>query len=223
MGKVKDGMVNKKLVNKTAKNVKNFKPYSSAFTREPFLFYEMRITARLMGEKLSDEEIIKHIAEENMFQYPTEKSLQRMARACIRRLRAMGDESLVCALAERPFYDAKQICLYAMMKEYRIIWEFMVTVIGEKYRLNEFSFGKSDVNIFFLRLQEQEDTIAGWSESTITKLKQVMVKILVENEYMDNGKADHLNLVWLNPVLEEAIRKNHDDAALPAFNCFLSI
>lgn len=195
-------------------------PYSSALTREQFLFYEMRITARLMCEGLSEKEAIKRIVEENLFQYPTEKSVQKIALTCVRRLKGMEDEILVASIASQPFQEAKQVCLYAMMKQYRMVWEFMITVIGEKYRLKEYSFGKRDLNIFFLRLQEQEDYVAAWSDSTITKLKQVMVKILVENEYIDNRKASHLNSVWLNPVLEEAIRRKQDYAALPAFNCF---
>ena len=47
-----------------------------------------------------------------------------------------------------------------------------------------------------------------------------MVKILVENEYLDNIKADHINPVWLNSTLENAIRNNSDERALTAFNCF---
>ena len=48
----------------------------------------------------------------------------------------------------------------------------------------------------------------------------MIIKVLVENEYLDNIKADHINPVWLNPVLENAIRNNNDDRALSAFNCF---
>ena len=46
-------------------------PYYGAgsITREQFLFYEMRTTARLMNGGLSDEEILKRIIEENLFQY----------------------------------------------------------------------------------------------------------------------------------------------------------
>ena len=88
-------------------------PYIASLTREPFLFYEMRSTAKL-------------------------------------------------------------ICLYAMMKQSRLVWEFMLTVIGEKYRLRDTSFGKIDLNTFFMRLQEQNDTVASWSDSTVTKLKQIM-------------------------------------------------
>jgi hypothetical protein len=44
--------------------------------------------------------------------------------------------------------------------------------------------------------------------------------MLVENEYLDSIKADHINPVWLNPGLENAIRNNNDDRVLTAFNCF---
>lgn len=197
-------------------------PYkgSGQITREQFLFYEMRTTAKLMEEGLEENEIIQRIVDDNLFQYPTEKSIQQMAKTCISRLKEMDDESLITAIATQPTDTAKQICMYAMMKQYRLMWDFMITVIGEKYRMQNFSFSKMDVNVFFMQLQEQDDYVAGWSDSTVSKIRQVIIKVLVENEYLDNIKADHINPVWLNPVLENAIRNNSDDRALAAFNCF---
>lgn len=197
-------------------------PYkgSGQITREQFLFYEMRTTAKLMEEGLEENEIIQRIVDDNLFQYPTEKSIQQMAKTCINRLKGMDDESLITAIATQPTDTSKQICMYAMMKQYRLIWDFMITVIGEKYRMQNFSFSKMDVNVFFMQLQEQDDYVAGWSDSTVSKIRQVIIKVLVENEYLDNIKADHINPVWLNPILENAIRNNNDDRALSAFNCF---
>ena len=195
-------------------------PYIASLTREPFLFYEMRTTAKLLTSGLSDEETVAQIAAENLFQYPTEKSIARMAKACIKRLQAMEDADLIHAIATQPTEIAKQICLYAIMKQSRLVWEFMLTVIGEKYRLKDSSFGRIDLNTYFIRLQEQDDTVASWSEGTITKLKQVLAKILVETEYLDDVRADHLNPVYLHPILENAIRSHGDLAVLPAFNCF---
>lgn len=196
-------------------------PYKASLTREQFLFYEMRTTAKLYTEGLTEEQIIERISMENLFQYPTEKSLRRMAQGCISRLKTLHDDALIEAIATQPSEVSKQICLYAMMKNSRLVWEFMVKVIGEKYRLRDCSFGKIDLNVFFMRLQEQDDTVAGWSESTITKLKQVLIKILIENEYLDNVKSETLNPVLISSVLENAIHCNNDDAVLPAFNCFM--
>lgn len=200
----------------------NSSPYkgSAQITREQFLFYEMRTTAKLICEGLEDNEIIDRIVEDNLFQYPTEKSIRRMAKACIVRLKGICDIDLVEAVASQSSETAKQICLYAMMKQYRLVWDFMITVIGEKYQMQNFSFSQMDVNVFFMQLQEQDDYVAGWSESTIKKIRQVLIRVLAENEYLDDIKADHINPVWPSPVLENAIRSNNDDRALAAFNCF---
>ena len=194
-------------------------PYNAAITREQFLFYEMRTTAKLVCEGLSNDEVADRIVKENLFQYPTEKSVRKMALACIRRLECMEDQSLVQALATQPSDVSKQICLYAMMRQYRLVWDFMLTVIGNKYRLLDTSFGKIDLNTFFMRLQEQDDWVATWSDSTVTKLKQVLQKLLVENEYLDSTDADHINPVLISPLLENAIREAGQEIVLPAFNC----
>jgi hypothetical protein len=173
-----------------------------------------------MTEGRSGEVAVVKIIEENLFQYPTEKTVKRIASACVRRLEGMNDDSLIVAIATQPVDVAKQICLYAMMKDSRLIWDFMLTVVGVKYKLMDTSFGRIDLNTFFLRLQEQDDAVATWSEQTITKLKQVITRVLVETEYLDSTRSEKINPVYLHPILENAIRSNNDDIILPAFNHF---
>lgn len=201
------------------KTLKDASPYSAVLTREQFLFYETRITAKLLEEGLSREEVIDRIVAENLFQYPTEKSIRRMALVCCHRLEALNDKTLQSAIATQPSEVAKQICLYAMMKQYRLVWDFMITVIGSKYRNFDMSFGKIDLNTFFARLQEQDSWVATWSDSTVAKIKQVLAKILVENDYLDSISSDHLNPVLISTLLENGIRSNNDNIALAAFNC----
>ena len=199
--------------------LKENSPYSATITREQFLFYEMRTTAKLVCEGLDHEAVAARIVQANLFQYPTEKSVRKMALACLRRLDTMEDPSLVEAIAEQPSDVSKQICLYAMMRQYRLVQDFMLTVIGEKYRKLDSSCGKIDLNVFFQRLQEQDDCVATWSDSTITKLKQVLQKLLVDNEYLDSADATRLNPVLISPLLENAIRADGQEYLLPAFNC----
>ncbi len=199
--------------------LKNSSPYSGGLTREQFLFYEMRSTAQLKAEGLSDKETIEKIISDNLFQYPTEKSISNMASVCIRRLNALENDALVSAIAELPSSASKQICLYEMMRQYRLVWDFMVTVIGEKYLHLNYSFSRSEIKTFLMSLQEQDDWVASWSESTITKIGQVLVRILIETEYLDDGKTDHINPVLIHPILENAIREAGLNTALPAFNC----
>ena len=195
-------------------------PYNGSLTREQFLFYEVRITARLLLTGLSDEEIIKQIMDENLFQYPTEKSIRNLAGVCLKRLHALNDETLVQAIATQSSETAKQICLYAMMKQNRLVWDFMITVIGEKYRMRDTAFNRVDLNAFFIRLQEQDDKVATWSEATIKKIMSVLVGTLIETGYLDNNRARRINPVLIDSILENGIRNNGDEVVLPVFNCF---
>lgn len=189
-------------------------------TREQFLFPEMRMTAKLMLEGLSDKEVISKIEEDNLYQYPTNKMIRNIASVCLGRLHTLDSKELINMVASGSSSAAKQVCLYAMIKHYRIVYDFMIGVIGEKYRLKDFSYTKMDISVFFTRLQEQNETVSKWSEATIKKTKQVLTKILVENEYLDSTKSTALNPVLIDLELKEIMKERNETGILSAFNCF---
>ena len=195
-------------------------PYNGALTAEQFLFYEIRIVAKLYLDGKSIDEIIEYIQQDNLFQYPTEREVSRLTRACHKRLVALDNEKLVYELANAPVEVAKQINLYAMMRYNRLVREFMEGLIGEKYRQHDFSYTRKDINVFFSRLREQNDDIAAWSEQTVAKLKQVLTKCLIETEMLDSFRDHNLNPIFISAELEGGIRENNDLTALSAFNCF---
>lgn len=194
--------------------------YNGGLTAEQFLFYEIRIVSKQYLERKSIDEIIDDIKRNNWFQYPTERLISRLTRACYKRLVALDNEKLVYELANAPVEVAKQINLYAMMRYNRLVREFMIDLIGEKFRQHDFSYTKKDINVFFSRLREQNDDIAAWSEQTINKLKQVLTKCLIETEMLDSFRASDLNPIFISAELEQGIRENNDLTALSAFNCF---
>lgn len=195
-------------------------PYNGTLTAEQFLFYEMRIVSKQYLEQKPIEEIIGYIKRDNLFQYPTERMVIRIARACFKRLVALDNEKLAYEVANAPVEVAKQINLYAMMRYNRLVREFMEGIVGEKYRQQDFSYTKKDINMFFSRLQEQNDDVAAWSEQTIVKLKRVLTRCLVETEMLDSMKDTTLNPIFISSELETGIRENNDLTALAAFNCF---
>lgn len=194
--------------------------YSSSLTSEQFSFYEMRITSKFYMQGLSIDEAVTKIRSDNLFQYPTERKISRMARACYRRLDELNNQMLIKEISIAPTEIAKQINLYAIMRYNRLVWDFMIQVIGEKFRTQDFSFERKELNAFFSRLQAQNDSIAGWSDNTINKIKSVLVRCLVETGYLDHFKSTILNPVFLCEELEQGIRENDDMEVLPAFNCF---
>ena len=194
--------------------------YNGGLTREQFLFYEIRVVASLITQGIPRDEILERIKEDNLFQFPTERMIASIANTCFQRIDALNSDVLVYHLAHATTDIAKQINLYAMMKYNRIVWDFMATVIGEKFRTQAFDFSKKDLNLFFFQLQEQNDTVASWSDATIRKIKQVLTKALVECGYLDSTRSAQLNPITIAPELEDEIRANNDTIALAAFNCF---
>lgn len=198
----------------------NTHSYNGSLTAEQFLFYEMRIASKMYLKGIKVEDAVEQIKKDNLFQYPTERQVSRLTRACYKRMEALNNEALVRELAYAPNEIAKQINLYAIMRYNRLVWEFMVLVIGEKYRNQDYFFSRKDLNAFFARLQAQDDSVASWSEGTINKIKSVLVRMLIETEYLDDKNDTDLNPIFLCEELEQGIRENDDYDALPAFNCF---
>jgi len=194
--------------------------YNGCLTAEQFLFYEIRIVSKLFEQGKPINDIIETIKKDNLFQYPTERKVSKLARACYKRLVALGNDDLVHEIAVAPVARAKQVNLYAMMCYNRLVREFMINLIGEKYRLRDYSFTRKDLNLFFSRLQEQNDNVAGWSEQTITKLKQVLTRCLIETAMLDSVRDTTLNPVLISAELARGIRANNDLEALAAFNTF---
>jgi len=193
--------------------------YNGGLTREQFLFYETRLVAGLRLSGLGDAEVVNRAVGENLFQFPTERMIRNIASVCLRRLDALGAPCLLEALASSPAEVARQVNLYAMMRQNAIVRDFMLGVIAQKYRTKDFSFTSRDVYVFLADLQQRQPDTAAWSEKTFAKIRQVLVKCLAETGFLDSYKSTALKSVYLFEELERGIRANNDTEALAAFNC----
>ncbi len=90
--------------------------YNGGLTREQFLFFEMRTTAALLAEGLGKEAALARIKEENLFQFPTERTVGSIANACFKRLEALGTESRGYQNAFCSLEAARQINIYCKMR-----------------------------------------------------------------------------------------------------------
>ena len=203
----------------TDKSLRDKSPYSAAITREHFLFNELKITAELLCRGLDEDTVIGHIVSDNSFNYPTDKSVKQMAIVCLRRLKGLGDDKLIKAIATEPEQTGKQICLYAMMQQYRIVMDCMIDVVGDKYRLSDSTFDKIDLENYLKELQNKDPWVASWSNTTMTKVRQVITKMLVENGYLESTDSKTLQQISIEPLLEKTIRERGQNNILPAFNC----
>lgn len=105
------------------------------------------------------------------------------------------------------------------MRTYRVAWEFMLGVVGEKFRTLDNRLARFEIASFLEGLRSRSDTVAGWSDATLNKIRQVLTKCLVECGYLESPRSDELRPILLDLELEDALRANGDAVALPAFAC----
>ncbi len=184
------------------------------------MLYEMKITAGLLLSGISRREAAEKIKKNNLYQYPTEKELSRVTKACFNRIDALDSGDLLKVLTTGPVDDAKQVNLYALMRYNAVVGDFMYLVIGEKYRTLDYSFSRGDLDLFFYNLSLDNPKVASWTEKTIQKMEQIITKILAECSYIDSIKSVKLNIVTPFPLLKNVMEERNDIRALRAFNCF---
>ena len=142
----------------------------NSIAREQFLLNEARIVARMRLEGMTEKEVCAKVKAENLFQYPTERTLQKISRACNKRIDALGSDALVRAIAYGMPDAAAQANLYAMMQLYPLVRHFMVTEIAQKYATLDYVYSAMDMNAYFTRLASEFDNFATASEETVKKL-----------------------------------------------------
>lgn len=192
--------------------------YSGALTREQFMFQEMRIVAKMKLEGLDDSAILNRAYDENLFQYPTEREIKSKCRACLKRLASIADMPYVMEmLAHGSISEAKQAALVAMMCQSLLMQDFMITVIGDKYRRLDMTLTRRDMNLFFDRLAEQSEDVASWSDQTIQRLKGVIRACLRETEYI-RGMEETLYPVLIGDEMTAELKSAGHRNFLPAFN-----
>ena len=131
--------------------------YNGSLTREQFMFREMRIVAGLYQNGATQEGILERVCAENLFQYPTEREIRGKCRTALKRLMYITIEPVfIDMLANGAPVEAKQVALLAMMCQSRLVADFMVSVIGNKYRLLDMTITRKDLNLFF-----GKDEVAG--------------------------------------------------------------
>lgn len=197
--------------------------YRGTITREQWLLREMRVVARLMLDDglTAPAELTAHIQELNAFQYPTERELKSIARACIRRIASVSEdraitERLTGLLAHGTADQLRQANLYAMMRDNRLVWEFMLDLVADKRRRLDQSLRSYEIASFIEGLRAQSETVDNWSDATRNKARQVLTKCIVECG-MYNRKEEELLPIFADFELAQIIRANGDERALAAF------
>ncbi|WP_431809860.1 DUF1819 family protein [Brevibacillus agri] len=175
--------------------------YSATLTGASFMFYEFKQVVSLKVQGLEDSEIRERVLTENLFQYQVKASLKRSLPSVLRRV-AVLDDTLRKMVLEESLETGKIINLYAIMKTDRLFFEFMNEVIREKLESDNYFLEKKDLNLYFTSKSEQDVGVAGWTEQTVQKLKNVIQRILLESGILKDKKTGELNRLLMDEQLK---------------------
>lgn len=172
-------------------NVKDTIKYSAGLTGEPFLFNECRTLAKLLVAGEDIDGLKARNITENLILHKKASSLKRVSLPIFRRLSVISTTAMQM-LAEGDLDSAKIILLISIAKTDRLVRDFLINIYSDKLAMKLSKIDKSDIERYFESVYEDEPYIRDRTEQTKAKLKQQLMKIMVESGLANKQKTDFL-------------------------------
>lgn len=176
--------------------------YSAASVKFLLWYIEIKETAKLLKE-YSFEEIRQMVVMKNLYQ---QKSVERAIGefGCIKkRLEALPEE-LLQKIIGADVQTAKIITFIACMLTDRLLFEFMYDVYRNKVHFGETNISDADFNIFIQNKKDQSEKVAGFSDVTIKKIRQVFTKYLLEVGLLTGKPSERL---IAHPYIDQDVKE----------------
>lgn len=184
--------------------------YSAKLTGEPFLYNETKIIAEFLLKGENEEELKKRNITDNLIKYKSIKSITRVNSPIFRRIKVMNKEMLEDFVFS-DIQNSKYILLYAIMKSDKFVKDFIFEVYKDKLLMRKEYIEKFDLDNWYEEKCILSNTLKDRTESTAYKLKQVLMKIMLDSGLVIKEK-DRFKVI--RPLLKEKyislLDKNED-------------
>jgi len=189
------------------------KTYNGEIVAGSLLIEESRKIARLLLEKVDFDEWHKAIVLDNILQKRSPSAAIRQARLIRHRLGTM-DKELWQLVHEGSSEITSQALLAASIKHSRLVGDFMDTVIRQHWQTFTPKISIGDWNRFLETCAQIDPQVDAWKESTRSKLKQIVFRILAEAKYIDNTRTCKLLPVSIAPEVKTYLVKKNETYVL---------
>lgn len=181
--------------------------YSTTFTVGS-LFHSESVRVAELYLELHDWNVVRdRVIEENVLQSRTMGTLVRVCREIISRLRTLAPSELQL-LVEGSHHDQANLLWLAVCRRYRLIADFAVEVLRERFITLKFNLTYEDFDSFFNRKSEWRVELDQISPVTRGKVRQVLFKMLREADLLTVDNT--INAAMLSPGLMEMIKQGSD-------------
>lgn len=184
------------------------KKYSGGFTAEHLYRNEMKIIVHLQLQGLSKEEIKKKVFEENLLHCRSEAAIKNLFPRVYRRAEVL-DQQLKFFLIHGARSDQNALLLYAFLKRFSFPRDFVLEVIHYNMKKFKSTVTEGNIRTFFEEKEQQYEQVRNWTDKTKYKLKQVMLKIIVDAELLKkNGNEYEIKPIPLSRELRDYVERN---------------
>jgi len=180
---------------------------------------ESRIIAQLTLDSVSKEQLKHLLTIENILQKRSPATAIRAAEL-IRKRFALVDEDLLRIIATGSRQALMQALLVAAIKHNKLIGDFMLRVVKEKWRLFETKLKPIDWENFLRECEQTDETVLQWKVTTREKLGQVVKKCLVEAGFLESATNPTITPVLLLPEIKTYLLENNEDYVLECMSVF---
>ncbi len=180
---------------------------------------ESRIIAQLTLDSISKDKLKYLLTIENILQKRSPATAIRAAELIKKRF-ALVNEDLLRIIATGSRQALMQALLVAAIKHNKLIGDFMLRVIKQKWRLFETKLKPSDWENFLRECEQTDETVLQWKVTTREKLGQVVKKCLVEAGFLVSATNPTITPVLILPEIKTYLLENNEDYVLECMSVF---
>ena len=187
--------------------------YTGDIVAGSLLIAESRKIAQLLLKGVDDDAWHHSIVIENILQKRSPVAAKRQARLIKSRLILMKPD--FWELIHKGGTDVSiQALLAAAIKHSRLLGDFLGQVIHEHWRTFKPKIDVKDWKYFFETCSQIDPQMLKWTESTRSKLKQIVFRILAEAKYLDSTRSGKLLPVSVLPEIKSYLVSNSEGYVL---------
>ena len=182
--------------------------YNMSFTAGGLFLRESVEIAQLYLNLCDWKAVRNQALQQNVIQSRTESSAVRVIREICKRLEKLQEDELKILL-EGSMQEQQLLLWLSICRHHRFIYEFAIEVIREKYLQMNLDLLQEDYDAFFNAKAEWHDELEKLTESTRTKTRTVVFRMLREADIVT--KAHTINPVMLTLQVARAIGSHSPD------------
>ena len=170
------------------------------------MFYETEQVARLYQDHKDWRVVSQIVVDDNILQKGTVSTRKREFAEIKKRVALLSEEELLF-LIDATTDELKLYCLVLCARSYRLIFEFIVEVMRDKYLMFDYQIYDSDYQSFIDAKTASSSKLQSITDKTKYKIKQVIFRILEQSSLIDSSKRRNIQKPYISDELQAIVAK----------------